>query len=129
MKDSVHEFERENRYHHEVFDEYLEDQIIKLGYTVVELDNTSLIDQINLFYNAKIIAGIGGTNILNAIFCEEQSHVAQILINKKWDYHYDELIKNAGIENYIDIDVRNFDNQKAIEYILNSLNLLINKYK
>ena len=129
MKDSVHEFEREHRYHDEIFDEYLEGQIIKLGYTIIELDSTSLIDQINLFYNAKVVAGIGGTNILNAIFCKKQSDVAQILINKKWDYHYDELIKNAGIENYIDIDVRNFDNQKAIKYILNSLNLLINKHK
>ncbi len=106
------------------------DYFVSKGYTPVNLVGLSLMDQINLFYNATHVAGLKGSNIFNSIFCKPGTKVIQIYSTNLWDYEFEDYFKPQGIE-VIDV-AREFSqtmNLDGLEYtpadvIINELNTL-----
>jgi capsular polysaccharide biosynthesis protein len=61
----------------------------KFGYNIVELENATLQDQIDLFSSAKVIAGAHGAALTNMIFMEEGATVIEFgLKGEKFDKCY-----------------------------------------
>lgn len=82
-------------------EEILEEYFKSIGYEIIYLENMSFKDQISLFYNAKKIVGMTGTNIGNSLFCQSGTLVVEI-VNAIDYYNYDrwEFHKEIGNLNY-----------------------------
>lgn len=59
-----------------------EDELIDIaqahGFSVVEMENMSLVDQISIMKGAKVIAGPSGSGLLNSIFASEGTKVIEL---------------------------------------------------
>lgn len=60
------------------------------GYKIVNLDKLGLLEQFEIFYNASHVAGIKGTNIFNAFWCEPNTEVIQISTQNWWGYQFED---------------------------------------
>lgn len=99
------------------------------GFEIINLNNVPLEKQIALFANAKEIAGIAGTNLVNAIFASPGTKLYQIHATNLWAYSlYDDYF-NAASLNVMNIakdysKSMNLDGltHVPVEVILNELN-------
>jgi hypothetical protein len=72
------------------------------GYRIVNLDQMSLLEQFFVFVNASHVAGIKGSNLFNAVFCDEGTEIIQINTQNWWHYEFETYFKNLGL-NLIDL--------------------------
>lgn len=63
----------------------------KYGYVYMEMDNLSLLDQLNVFINATHIAGLHGAALSHLTFARRDAQVIE-LINKNFHVHFFEKI-------------------------------------
>ncbi len=74
----------------------IEGVFISMGYTIVEPEKLSFLQQVELFANAKVIIGSTGAAFANAIFCKSRTNVG-ILISKHEDMSYDYWASMLGL--------------------------------
>lgn len=67
------------------------------GYTIVNMSELSLIEQLNLFYNATEIAGVKGSNLFGAVVADSSTTVYQIYQSTTWDYSFENYFKRMGL--------------------------------
>lgn len=72
-------------------EDMLENELSKMGYDIISLEDYSLIDQINLFRNASQIIGLKGTGLLNMIFCSPGTEIIAINLDNALAMYYDVL--------------------------------------
>lgn len=53
------------------------------SYKIVKLSNLSFLDQVKLFYNAKIIVGLHGAGFANIVFCRPKTKVIELGTTKR----------------------------------------------
>ena len=85
-------------------EEKLESFFTSKGYESITLEGMDYIDQINIFYNAKIIVGAVGTGFLNSLFCKEDARVIQLFLINSYGFNYNYINNDFEI-----IDLRNLD--------------------
>jgi capsular polysaccharide biosynthesis protein len=108
-------------------EEILEEYFKSIGYEIIYLEGMPFEDQINLFYNAKKIVGMTGTNIGNSLFCQSGTLVVEI-VNAIHDYNYDrwEFHKEIGNLNYKRIILKQTQDAYDVINQLKELKDLIN---
>jgi hypothetical protein len=119
------------------------EQITSLGFKKIYTEDYSFVEQISIFYNARIVVGPSGSSLLNCIFCKKTSHVIELCpdsdfrpgpwlisqIMSKNLYHffsgpsYGKVVKSVPEKFKIDIHLV----IKRIKDIMNSNNLDIEK--
>lgn len=112
------------KYLDDLFYDYLEELLTEKGYRVVELDGMNFIEQINLFYNASIVASIEGTSMFNALWCEESTNIFRISANKvykKLNHPWNRMINTVKIKNVTLIDVTEDSPKDGINKIVKQL--------
>lgn len=65
-------------------------------YKCVILEDTTFIEQVKLFFNAKIIIAIHGGALANMFFCKSGTKVLEILGERKWRF-FDVISKNLNL--------------------------------
>ncbi len=69
------------------------------GFSIINLDSMSFDDQISAFANAKEIAGIAGSNLLNSIFAKPGTRLYQIHVTNLWAYSlFDDYYNIVGLD-------------------------------
>lgn len=66
----------------------LEDYFVSRGFYIVDTSNLNITDQANIIAKAKVVAGIGGTNMFNAIWTRPGTKVIYIHTSSYWAYNY-----------------------------------------
>lgn len=76
-------------------EKYLEDFFVKNGFTVFNKSFDNYIEQINFFYNAKVIAGVSGAALTNLLIMPSESKVIEITVPivVQYDFELDEFSK------------------------------------
>lgn len=81
-------FDHISRYNPEWLENAIEDFFIKNGYTIIELSNMSLENQVSYFYNADYIAGQIGNGMINSIFAKETTNFIYLRTHEWFAYPY-----------------------------------------
>lgn len=79
-----------------------EDELIKIlkeyNFTIVNLDEMNVIEQIALFKNAQIVIGIHGAGLANLLFCSQNVRVLELFPQFYHDLSYRILCKALNIK-------------------------------
>lgn len=79
------------------------------GYKIVNLDGLGLIEQFSLFANSSHVAGIKGSNLFNAVFCDPGTEIIQINTQNWWHYEFETYFTKLNF-NLIDLAIKECDN-------------------
>ena len=107
-----------------MYNEYLDNEIKNLGYQVIDPSEFGFFEQINIFFNAKSIVSFDGTSILNSIWCENDTKITKIMVNKEYkkiNYNWNAIINASGKYNIEVLDVTELPAKEGIELILKTI--------
>ena len=124
---SNNEYIKTNRYHDPAYDQELEEFFNNKKYTVTEFYDKSFFDQINLAYNSKYYISLDGSGLTNAIWCNDNTKIIQIKINKKYttyNYYWEETLNSVNKKIYKVIDATDLNLLDAIDFIKQEINKL-----
>ncbi len=76
----------------------MEDVLLTHGYTIVEPEKLTFMQQVNIFSNAKVIIAPTGAALANAVFCDSATKIG-ILISKHKDMSYGYWVSMLGAVN------------------------------
>lgn len=102
----------------ERYDIELENYFEKLGFEIVELEDYNLSDQIKMFSNCSIIAGVEGTTLMNSIWLPKNSLVFKIKIFEI-DFSWENIFNAAEIFNIKTCNVVGMNTSDGLEKIFN----------
>lgn len=97
----------------------IENIFYKNNYKIVNLEGMSFLEQANIFFNAKKIAGLSGSGFVNLIFCEENTKIMEIVTTKKDGFTYIKFCENFNLKRHL-VDLINI---KEIDIIENKVKL------
>lgn len=67
------------------------------GFIAIEPENYSFADQIAIFRDAKLIAGLGGAGMFNSVFCKESTPIVTIENSTNWVEAHANLFSSSGL--------------------------------
>ena len=85
---------------------------VSKGYTPIVLTEYGYLKQLSFFYNAKYIAGLCGTGMVNAFVCKPGTNLIQIFIEPKAEIDHGKLEFGRGynyLEDIAPISVKSID--------------------
>ena len=94
------------------------------GYKIIFAEDLGFFEQLNIFYNAKTIATLEGSSLLNCIWCKNDTKILKIVASdnyKKLKYPLNKFIQYNSKNNIHTIDIIKLNNIQAIEKIVNYL--------
>lgn len=68
------------------------------GFTIVEPEQHSFSDQIDMFRDAKVVVGLGGAGMFNSVFCNEGTFIITIENSTNWVEAHANLFSSAGLD-------------------------------
>jgi len=68
------------------------DGLKEKNFRVVDLNNVSILEQIELFTNAETIVSPSGSSLTNIVFCDEGTNIIEI--TPKYNFDYENNLKN-----------------------------------
>jgi hypothetical protein len=116
------------RLHNTMYDENLDNIFVKNGYDVVEFSYMSFFEQAEIAKNSKIFISIEGSALQNAIWCDKDTTVVSIRVNKKYidyGYYWEDLVNAVEKKNFVNIDVSSLSPEEAIEKIFSIIDTLV----
>lgn len=108
----------------ELYIDFMENKIKNLGYQIIDLNGMGFLEQINIFYNAKSIATIDGTSVLNSIWCKPSAKIFRIMINKIYkqtEYPWSRMINSYEQHDIEIIDVTEKNPIDGVNLIVSKL--------
>lgn len=102
-KDTDRQFDQED---------LIKKHFVSKGYTPIVLTEYGYFKQLSFFYNAKYIAGLCGTGMLNAFVCKPGTNLIQIFIEPKAEIDHGKLEFGRGynyLEDIAPISVKSID--------------------
>ena len=79
------------------------------GFQIVKLENLNFKDQVKIFQNAKIIAGLHGAGFANVCFCRPDTKIVEIKSNRTA-----KLYENLAITNSLDYRSLMFESENFV---------------
>ena len=107
-----------------MYDQNLNEIMENKGYKIVYPETMGFFEQINLFNNATDVVTIDGTSVLNAIWCENDSNITRIMVNKEYkklNYDWSTLILASGNKNINILDLTDLEPQHGIDIIIKEI--------
>ena len=103
----------------------LAEKLEKLGFLIVDLEQISILDQIELFATSEVIVGATGSGLANIVFCNEGVKIFEI--SPKYKKLYDDNFRDRyfNIFKYLSL---NYSRIEADPVDLDLNKLLIKKY-
>lgn len=98
----------------------LESILTENNYEIVFLEDLSLQEQINLFYDAKNIIAVTGTSLVNMIFANENTNILSMHSEDGYSTGEFSVMAKFNNINYTEVYLQNYN----IENVLNIFNLL-----
>lgn len=74
----------------------IRDELTKKGYLIINTNNLSINEQVNIFSNADIVIGPTGSALTNIVFCKKNTKVLEII--PKYDQKNEKILKNRYSE-------------------------------
>jgi capsular polysaccharide biosynthesis protein len=118
----------DSKYRNIVNEDNLMIELEKYGFQKIVMTGLPLLEQMNIFYNSKIIIAAHGASLTNIIFCKENTKIIEIN-NKRTNHcpHFSH-ISNVLNLNFIKftktIDIHNHD-EMANNILINNINDII----
>jgi capsular polysaccharide biosynthesis protein len=75
-------------------EDILEEYFKNKGFTVVDPSGMTIWEQIELFKDAEIVAGIKGSNIFNAVWMQPNQTVIMLYTTKFWNYEFERYFEH-----------------------------------
>ena len=72
----------------------------KLGFTVINFEEMGLVEQIEAMVNASVVVGFQGSNMLNTIFCDQNTNVFLIKLKNSGYFWWDMIIAQGGARTF-----------------------------
>jgi hypothetical protein len=72
-------------------EELLEDYFRKNTYAIIDPEELTFFEQINLYYNATHVAAMRGAGLLNTLFCDPDAHIFILDTNQDYIFPYREI--------------------------------------
>ena len=76
------------------------EEILEYGFEVISLSNMPLVQQVELFSEAKIIVGSHGSGLANAVFCQPGSVLIEFMPERRQVDFFEKLARLVGMEYY-----------------------------
>ena len=70
----------------------IREELTKKGYLIINTNNLSINEQVNIFSNADIVIGPTGSALSNIVFCKKNTHVLEII--PKYDSKNEKILKS-----------------------------------
>ena len=109
------------------YNSIIENIFYKNNYKIVNLEGMSFLEQANIFFNAKRIAGLSGSGFVNLIFCEENTKIMEIMpAILNGGFSYNAFCENFNLKRYF-VDLINIEEIDIIKNKIKSELRLFNK--
>ena len=82
------------------------DKLKKKNFRTVDLNSTTIFQQIKTFSNAEIVIGPTGSGLTNIVFCNPGTKVIEISPNYKFEYENNFLNRYKNISSYLNLDYK-----------------------
>lgn len=96
---------------------------------VIQGNEHSVIDQINLFKNSDIVIGIHGSNLVNTLFCRPGTTIIEIMSHDRAFGHFADISSAFALDHHVVIAETNEPNVvDCNEKLINKIDHIINKF-
>ena len=103
-KEKIYLSRQNSSYRNLINEQDVVDELKKKNFRVVDLNNYSILQQIELFSNAETIVSPSGSSLTNIVFCNPGTNIIEI--TPKYEYEYEDNLKNrfSSICNLLDLN-------------------------
>jgi hypothetical protein len=108
------------RIHNALYDDNLDNLFNKKGYGVFEFSYMPFFKQAQIARSSKIFISIEGSALQNAVWCDKDSTIVSIRVNKKYidyGYYWEDLVNAIEKKNFINIDISSLTAEEGIKKI------------
>ena len=82
------------------------DKLKEKNFRTIDLNSTTIFQQIKTFSNAEIVIGPTGSGLTNIVFCNSGTKVIEISPNYKFDYENNFLNRYKNISSYLNLNYK-----------------------
>ena len=126
---NINDFWSQYRKHDNFYDKPTEDIFNTNGYKVIEFTGMKFFEQAIYGKNASIFSTIEGGSLWNAIWCDPNTPILSLRVNKKYaeyDYYWKDTLAIAGNYNFINLNLLDLSHEDANKKIKDCIKTLSN---
>lgn len=101
----------------------LEQFFVDKGYVIIDPAELTFFQQINYYYNAKHVASVRGSGLVNTIFCEPETNIFILDVSNQYDFEYASICR-ISTNNVYEIPVKCKSIRKHSDFIFSVENVL-----